>query len=77
MCLHGSPYSLNCHGGVVVVICKLCRIARSSQLRKTESATAMGHAVGGSEFYRVGPETEKLLLVMCTTAVACYDCCVN
>ena len=32
-----------CHGGAMIVFHKLCRIARSSGVHKTESVSAMGH----------------------------------
>jgi len=43
--LHSSPYSLNCHEGAMVVIHKLCRIARSSRVHKTESVSVQSAAV--------------------------------
>ena len=43
----------------MAVFCKLCRIAQSSRVHKTVSVSVMSHAVGGSVFHKVGPETAK------------------
>ena len=40
MCLHNSPYSLNCHGGAMFH--KLCQISHPSRVHKTKSSVSDG-----------------------------------
>jgi len=43
LCSRSSPYSLNCHVGVMPVFRMLCRITQSSDAHRTESVSVMDH----------------------------------
>jgi len=43
LCLHNSPYSLNCHVGAMLVFRMLCRITQSSNAHRTKSLSVMDH----------------------------------
>ena len=56
----GQHGSLTCSvEGAMVVFHKLCRTARPSTVRKTESVSVIGHARSRQVLHRVGREKSK------------------